>query len=223
MSRVSIPDYYARLGLRPQAEETEIKARYRALARRYHPDTNPSPSAQEAFQAIQEAYDHLSDSEARARYHRECALCGKTWALDPGAELDPAALAYEFSQLGRRLGTLGPQRMTNAEFQQHVVQRFTPPLCDLLQAHPQEEHRRDLIRVLFTGSSSLRYEDWIPVEAALLRLAKGEADWEQKIQARTLERKRQHQWERRQPYLVIAASLILCMVMFFWAESFFSG
>ncbi len=223
MSMDNLPDYYARLGLRPGAEEAEIKSKYRALARKYHPDTNSAPSAQEAFRAVQEAYDLLSDPEARARYHRECALCGKAWALDPEAEVDPAALAYEFSLLSRRLGILGPQRLGNTEFQEHIRQRLTSQFCALIHAHPHQEARMDLIRVLFQGTTSLRYEDWIFLESPLLQLAKGESSWEQKILERSRKRKKEHQWERLQPYLIITASLIICMLMFLWAESFLSS
>ena len=63
-------DYYAALGLLPDADIVLIKAAYRALAKKYHPDTAGSgPSdAREKFIKIQEAYEVLGNDEARRRY-----------------------------------------------------------------------------------------------------------------------------------------------------------
>lgn len=66
-----LKDYYAILGIAPSADLKEIKRRYRELARRYHPDVNPSPEAARKITEINEAYDVLSDPERRARYDTE--------------------------------------------------------------------------------------------------------------------------------------------------------
>jgi len=62
-------DYYEILGVQRNADEKEIKAAYRKLARKYHPDVNPGdPTAEERFKEISEAYDVLSDPHKRAQY-----------------------------------------------------------------------------------------------------------------------------------------------------------
>ncbi|NEP61617.1 MAG: DnaJ domain-containing protein [Symploca sp. SIO2G7] len=64
-------DYYARLQVSPDASQTEIKAAFRRLARRYHPDLNPDdPQALEKFRALHEAYEVLTDQVQRQRYDR---------------------------------------------------------------------------------------------------------------------------------------------------------
>ena len=53
----------AKLGLPETATLKEIKAKYRLLARRYHPDANQGSREHEArFQALTEAYTHLEAS-----------------------------------------------------------------------------------------------------------------------------------------------------------------
>ncbi|NJP05272.1 MAG: J domain-containing protein [Chloroflexaceae bacterium] len=62
-------DYYAVLGIEPDASDQTIKQTYRKLARQYHPDVNPGDKqAEEQFKAINEAYQALGDPEKRRKY-----------------------------------------------------------------------------------------------------------------------------------------------------------
>ena len=61
-------DYYEVLGLQKGASAEEIKRAYRQLAKKYHPDVNKEPGAEEKFKEINEAYDTLSDEQKKARY-----------------------------------------------------------------------------------------------------------------------------------------------------------
>src|SRR5258708_22988611 len=59
-------DPFGALGLAPGASEQEIKRAYRALARRYHPDS-AGEAALPRFLAIQAAYDMLTAPGGRTR------------------------------------------------------------------------------------------------------------------------------------------------------------
>ncbi|MGW3724400.1 DnaJ C-terminal domain-containing protein [Streptomyces sp. NPDC000851] len=63
-------DFYEVLGVPRTADRDEIQRAYRSLARKYHPDINKDPSAEERFKEINEAFSVLSDPEQRARYDR---------------------------------------------------------------------------------------------------------------------------------------------------------
>ncbi len=61
-------DYYEVLGVRRDADATELQRSYRRLARELHPDMNKDPAATERFKEVSEAYEVLSDPEQRRRY-----------------------------------------------------------------------------------------------------------------------------------------------------------
>ena len=62
-------DHYRTLGIGRDASDRDVKAAFRRLARRYHPDLNPGDEAAEGrFKEINEAYEVLADPESRGRY-----------------------------------------------------------------------------------------------------------------------------------------------------------
>ena len=65
-----MPDYYEILGVSRDADKEEMKRAYRRLARKYHPDVNKEPGAEDRFKEINRAYEILSEPETKARYDR---------------------------------------------------------------------------------------------------------------------------------------------------------
>jgi molecular chaperone DnaJ len=63
-------DYYQVLEISRSATADEVRRAYRRLARKYHPDLNPSEEAEERFKEINEAYEVLSDDNRRLSYDR---------------------------------------------------------------------------------------------------------------------------------------------------------
>jgi DnaJ-class molecular chaperone len=64
-------DPYEALGVQRTADEAAIRAAYRKLAKKHHPDVNPNkPDAAARFGEISSAHDLLSDKDKRARFDR---------------------------------------------------------------------------------------------------------------------------------------------------------
>ncbi|CAH2053439.1 unnamed protein product [Thlaspi arvense] len=63
-------DHYSTLNVDRNASLQDIKSAYRKLARKYHPDMNKNPGAEDKFKQISAAYEVLSDEEKRSAYDR---------------------------------------------------------------------------------------------------------------------------------------------------------
>ncbi|MBN6049717.1 molecular chaperone DnaJ [Lactobacillus helveticus] len=61
-------DYYKVLGVDRNASDQEISKVYRKLAKKYHPDLNHEPGAEEKYKQVNEAYEVLHDKQKRAQY-----------------------------------------------------------------------------------------------------------------------------------------------------------
>ncbi len=92
-------DYYETLGVPRTADDKEIKAAYRGLARKHHPDVNKGDKRAEGkFKRVAEAFAILSDKEKRAQYDR-----GGHAAFEPG--FDPFA-GFDSGQVDLGLGNI---------------------------------------------------------------------------------------------------------------------
>ena len=84
---------YETLGLEDNASASEIKKAYRTLAKKYHPDINKTPEAEEKFKEINAAYEVLGDEEKKAQYdmHGDAMFGGQNFhdfARGQGAGVD---------------------------------------------------------------------------------------------------------------------------------------
>lgn len=69
-------NHYEVLGVSNDAGEMEIKKSYRKLSLKYHPDRNSTEEAKEMIQKVNEAYEVLSDKNARKQYDMELQFGG---------------------------------------------------------------------------------------------------------------------------------------------------
>jgi len=95
-------DYYRRLRLTKNASRQDIKAAFRRLSRKHHPDRHPNrQNAAIAFQSLREAYEVLIDRIQRQQYDQICRSAGQNEAMAEAA----------FSRANRQL--LNPQTPTD--------------------------------------------------------------------------------------------------------------
>ena len=73
-----IIDYYKILGVSQYAKYREIKAAYRRLALKYHPDRNSSPFSENTIKIINAAFEVLSDRDKRRQYDEKAIIKNMT-------------------------------------------------------------------------------------------------------------------------------------------------
>ncbi|XP_030541149.1 chaperone protein DnaJ isoform X2 [Rhodamnia argentea] len=90
--RAARKDHYSALNVGRNATLQEIKSSYRKLARKYHPDMNKGPGAEDKFKEISAAYEVLSDEQKRSMYDQfgEAGLQGEYDGSGGGSQgVDP--------------------------------------------------------------------------------------------------------------------------------------
>src|SRR5258708_8469863 len=117
-------DYYEVLSGDRGTGAAEIKAAYRKLAIKFHPDRNPGDAAAEdRFKEASEAYEVLSDGEKRSRYdrfgHQGVAGAG-SGGFDPTIFADFSDILGDlFGFGGARRGGGGAGAMRGADLRYH--------------------------------------------------------------------------------------------------------
>jgi len=128
MPTTSKADYYELLGVSRKASAKEIRAAFRKLARKYHPDLNPGDkSAEEKFKQLQEAYDVLSDSKKRQMYDQHGFYSDNFQGAGPSAGPADGASGVNFDFGGFDFGGApggGPTAGGGASFRDLFSQFF---------------------------------------------------------------------------------------------------
>ena len=124
-------DYYQTLGVSRTASAEEIKAAYRKLARKFHPDVSKEQNAEARFKELGEAHEVLKDPEKRALYDKLGSQwkagqdfipdpgwdAGFEWRGGPGEDSVPPSDFFEAFFGGRRRG--GRRQNIHAQGEDH--------------------------------------------------------------------------------------------------------
>lgn len=112
---------YDILGVSPQSSDSEIKAAYRKLALKYHPDKNPD--AGDKFREISHAYDVLSNPEKRQLYdnYGEAGLNGEAGGHGGAEDLFANLFGGSFFGGAGAGRSRGPRRTEDMAFNLQVT------------------------------------------------------------------------------------------------------
>jgi curved DNA-binding protein len=164
-------DYYEALGVEQGAGEAEIKAAYRRLARKYHPDVSKEKGAEERFKSVNEAYEVLRDKDKRAQYDQLRAR-----GYRPGEDFRPPPDFGDFGAGGNPFGEAGGFR-----FEQGVggdgFSDFFESLFGGRRARGGPAARAPALRRRATRAQSCRFRWKSPIRAACRRSAWTAARW----------------------------------------------
>ena len=84
-------DLYSVLGVSRSADQDTIRKAYKKLARKYHPDLNKEPGADDRFKEVTTAYEVLSDEQRRGLF-ADCRKPVSTWKTSIFSRTEPQSL-----------------------------------------------------------------------------------------------------------------------------------
>lgn len=153
-------DYYDLLGVGRDADSAAIKAAYRKLALKYHPDKNPGDKeAETKFKSINEAYAVLSDPERRQRYDHYGEADPNAQFTGDIFDIFASVFGGGFSGFGQTRGRQGQRGQSGEDIEAELIitleqarEGATVPLdvtrlrvcsrCDGSRAEPGSDGRR---------------------------------------------------------------------------------
>jgi hypothetical protein len=129
-------EYYETLGVPRTASPEQIRRAYRRLARRYHPDFNPgNQAAEERFKNVQEAYDVLSDPDARSKFDQSVYV-PESGLSGTGAAAADGPYEYKGWRQEPAAATVGRRDFDAPPFGQTRARNSTAGLAPILVAGP---------------------------------------------------------------------------------------
>lgn len=208
-------DYYALLGISPQASEKEIRQAFRRLAHKFHPDKHGKGEDSGAYYlAFSEAYKVLSSAPSRKAYDREFHLHGKSQQAAP----DPVTLIHVLQDINRRLDAPHLHQIDMLQIRDFVREFLTGPQAATLLRSDDEEWVRCCLAQLSAILARLpdRFIPGLYAEMGLLL----QADKAFKSSMEQLLKKTQRNLAIRQlyPYLVVVLTFLVCLGMYFYAK-----
>jgi hypothetical protein len=107
MAKISTLDFYAILGVHPHAEDIVIRAAFKALAQRYHPDrfNGSKDEAHRRMADLTNAYETLADPARRRKYDRRRGLAARKatfYFKNPAREHQPPFTAFALRAAARK-------------------------------------------------------------------------------------------------------------------------
>lgn len=210
-------DHYATLGVPYDATPEELRAAYRQLAKKLHPDATSSAALNtERFAAVSEAYEVLSDRSRRAAYDEGRRRHG--YPRTPRRQPCPnaPALLAQAGQLRQHLQQIDRLRMNHEALRDYVLELLRDENLRCLDTDPAA--RQHVFELVFECVIILapRLLPEISERMNLLAgkdagLLKSWQDWEA-AQAREL------RWNRYRPAVVAAFAALLCMLLWWLAQ-----
>ncbi len=139
-------DYYSILGIIKTAEDIVVKAAYRALAQKYHPDkfSGDPAVAQQRMQEINEAYSVLSDEEKRREYDKTYEF----QSSDTDAETDTEYFDSELDQIWHEVTEYYPDLTDIEKSLSKISKQLVHTFKYSLVESKQFEQRKELAKLI---------------------------------------------------------------------------
>lgn len=219
MPATALKDYYKILDIPASATAPEVKKAYRAMAFKYHPDTNAGDVyAESYFRDVQEAYSILGDELRRAQYDNDRWLAGMTDRARTQEQVTPMWILKETIKLNNHMTGIDVYRMNHKALHAYLMQLLNDSHMAMLLQREEPSVNESIVEMILKATRSLKLSFMLPVAVLLQQLAGEDEVLQAKINAALQARRQEHRWQMLKPYLIVLLTLITVLCMYFWAS-----
>ncbi len=209
-------DYYKILNVRSTASVGEIKNAYRKLAMKYHPDRNPDDAlAAAVFTEVAEAYNILSDVDARKKYNYERTLTAAEEYEKPVETID--TLIQRIKKINGQIKAADPFRL-NKDALLYSIRQLLPTDITMI-SNSNAELTNEFLQLVCESANYLSSNQLHQLMLLLQPLDKKHPSVQQQLHQLLSKQQKAEQWERNKIVLAVLLALILCIIIFFAARS----
>ncbi|MFN4247494.1 MAG: J domain-containing protein [Flavipsychrobacter sp.] len=212
MPATVLKDYYKTLELLPSATLEEVKKAYRALAFKYHPDTNPDDVfAHNHFLEIQEAYGVLSHEHKRRKYDEERWLNGMANRAKEQVIISSAWILAEALKLQKHMATVDTYRMSHSALYDYIMLLLEDGHMAMLKKDSNDNQA--IVQAILNSTRHLKYQYLQPIADRVALLVPADNTLLTAIYKQTQRSHLMALWEKYMPLLIIVVALLLCLLM----------
>lgn len=210
-----VKDYYQLLEIPRNATEKEIKAAWRKLAMRYHPDKNTgNPLAIQYFREVQEAYEVLSNPVRRNEYHQLRWQQSFTGERQKPYVVTAGMILQEAEKLREQVAAMDVFRMNQDAVVAQLRQLLIADHILLVRETGTSGMSARLLDLILKCLSPLSYPNWKKLLPTLLAIAGTDNELLSIIQTAETGKKKQHWWSRYSFLLVLITVILLCGMIY---------
>lgn len=217
---ISIKDYYQILEVPTDADAETIKKSFRKLAHEFHPDKNQHNTFADAhFIEVKEAYHILSNEDKRALYDHERWLSGK-FKNRRALAITPQYLMLEVKKLNSHLATMDVYRMNKQLLHEYLLLLLQDSYIGVLQLKADETTTKEFVRGILKATNYLPFYFAEKIFSRLFLLINDDksSTLHHEVEIKYRSQKRAHLIEKRLPWLIVAITISLMFVMYYFAK-----
>lgn len=212
---MSFKNYYAVLGVAPNASEDDIKKKFRKLALLYHPDRNAgSEFAAIRFREIQEAYETLSNYSRRIVYNRDWHDHYPKVNVSVAEETTPESILLRCQKLQYDIREMDSFRINHQYIETNLSKLLTDDNIALLLFHNNTAINKNIIMKLLETCSYLNPKAITSIQQKLEKLAESDALMLHTVEKKIKQLKRKKLWEKYYPLLAFVIAIAACIFIY---------
>lgn len=212
---MQLKDYYTILELEPSATMLEIKKAYRRLALQYHPDKNQhDPYAAAQFSEIKEAYEVLTNPSKKEYYLQQRWYNQSLGKRKSQPIITPVTVLLQALELEKYVSKLDVFRMDKEGLKDYILELLPDPVVDQLSQFNEPETIREIIKTVIRALHALPPSYTGGIINQLEKLVAGDQMAITEIRVYLQHTTKRNRRERYSLLLIIAVTVILCLVIY---------